>query len=195
SISLAAIATNLKVKGGGVYYIISRTLGLPFGGAIGIVLFVAQAISVGFYCVGFAEGMTALMGREEDQLLAGGVAAAAVIILCIIAWLGADLATRLQYVVMALLLLAVAAFVTGALDRWDGAILTGNLASPENWGNFWIAFAIFFPAVTGFTQGVNMSGDLRDAGRSIPLGTAAAVGVSLLVYLTVAVLCAGAIPR
>ena len=39
SVSLAAIATNLKVKGGGDYYLISRTLGHEFGGAIGIVVF------------------------------------------------------------------------------------------------------------------------------------------------------------
>ena len=46
--SLSAIATNLKVKGGGDYYLISRTLGPEFGGAIGIVLFMAQSVSVGF---------------------------------------------------------------------------------------------------------------------------------------------------
>ena len=46
--SLAAIATNLKVKGGGDYYLISRTLGMEFGGAIGIVLYLAQSVSVAF---------------------------------------------------------------------------------------------------------------------------------------------------
>ena len=55
SVSLSAIATNLKVKGGGDYYLISRTLGLEFGGAIGIVLFLAQSVSIAFYCIGFGE--------------------------------------------------------------------------------------------------------------------------------------------
>ena len=41
SVSLSAVATNFKVKGGGDYYLISRTLGLEFGGAIGVVLFLA----------------------------------------------------------------------------------------------------------------------------------------------------------
>ncbi len=41
SISLSAVATNIKVKGGGDYYLISRTLGPEFGGAIGMVLFFA----------------------------------------------------------------------------------------------------------------------------------------------------------
>ena len=57
SVSLSAIATNLKVKGGGDYYLISRTLGLEFGGAIGIVLFLAQAVSIAFYCIGFGEAL------------------------------------------------------------------------------------------------------------------------------------------
>jgi hypothetical protein len=46
SFSLAAIATNMKVKGGGDYYLISRTLGVEFVGAIGIVLFLAQSVSI-----------------------------------------------------------------------------------------------------------------------------------------------------
>ncbi len=50
TISLAAVATNMKVKGGGVYYLISRTLGVEFGGAIGLLLFVAQSVSITFYC-------------------------------------------------------------------------------------------------------------------------------------------------
>jgi amino acid transporter len=45
SISLSAIATNIRVKGGGVYYLISRSLGSEYGGALGIVLFVAQSVS------------------------------------------------------------------------------------------------------------------------------------------------------
>jgi hypothetical protein len=57
-----------------------------------------------------------------------------------------------------------------------------------------VLFALFFPAVTGFTQGVSMSGDLRDPAKSLPLGTFAAVGLSLVVYVGCAVLMAGALP-
>ena len=89
SISLAAIATNLKVKGGGDYYLISRTLGLEFGGAIGIVLFLAQSVSIAFYCIGFGEvmaGMLALSIKVLPQIIAG----IAVAFLFLFAWLGAD---------------------------------------------------------------------------------------------------------
>ncbi len=197
SISLSAIATSRKVRSGGVYYIISRTLGLPFGGAIGVVLFAAQAISVGFYCVGFAEGITAIMGQAHDPVIKGACALTAVFVLGAVAWLGADLATRLQYVVMALLACALVSFASGAIGNWQGATLAANLTGDRSlgWSGFWIAFAIFFPAVTGFTQGVSMSGELRDPGRSIPVGTAAAVALALVIYVSVAILCAAAIPR
>ncbi|MGE0280498.1 MAG: amino acid permease [Rhizobiaceae bacterium] len=194
SISMAAIATNLEVKGGGVYYIISRTLGLPFGGAIGLVLFVAQAISVGFYCVGFAEGIGSLMGVQVPIVLQG-IAAAAVLAMLAVAWFGAEWATRFQYVVMALLAAAIVSFAAGAAGFWSPTTLRENIGPLHGWESFWIAFAIFFPAVTGFTQGVNMSGDLADPGRSIPRGTALAVGLSLVIYLGAAVLLAAALPR
>ena len=61
SISLAAIATNIDVRGGGDYYLISRTLGREFGGAIGIVLFLAQSISIAFYAIGFGEATTTML--------------------------------------------------------------------------------------------------------------------------------------
>ena len=59
---MAAVATNLKVKSGGPYYLISRTLQVEFGGAIGIALFLAQSISIAFYCLGFAETVVGMLG-------------------------------------------------------------------------------------------------------------------------------------
>ncbi|MGD9042638.1 MAG: amino acid permease [Desulfobacterales bacterium] len=191
--SLSAIATNLKVKGGGDYYLISRTLGLEFGGAIGIVLFLAQSVSIAFYCIGFGEVLArtlALQGNYDTQI----IAAAAVGFLFIFAWIGADWATRFQYVVMAILAAALLSFFIGGITKWDNALLVRNWTAPETGLGFWIIFAIFFPAVTGFTQGVSMSGDLKDAGKSLPIGTFIAVGVSIAVYFLAAIVFAAAQP-
>lgn len=193
SVSLSAIATNLRVKGGGDYYLISRTLGVEFGGAIGVVLFLAQSVSIAFYCIGFGEALTFMFPEAPDEMVRI-VAAVAVCLLFILAWKGADWATRFQYVVMGCLAVALVSFLIGGLLGWETPKLAENWAAPESGPGFWLIFAIFFPAVTGFTQGVSMSGDLKDPGRSLPMGTFLAVGVSILVYFGAALLLAGNLP-
>ena len=193
SISLAAIATNLRVKGGGYYYIISRTLGLEFGGALGIVLFLAQSVSIGFYLIGFGEALSVLLPPSlwtSPQLLGLYV----LLPLFFLAWLGADWATKFQYLVMACLALALGSFFLGGSLKWEMSTAAANWTAPAESLGFWAVFAVFFPAVTGFTQGVNMSGDLEDPSRSLPLGTFAAVGLSMLVYVLAAIVLAGSLP-
>jgi amino acid transporter len=194
SISLAAIATNLKVKGGGDYYLISRTLGPGFGGALGLVLFLAQSVSIGFYAIGFGEAVAALL-PGVPWLAPRTIAVAAVLFLFVFAWLGADWATRFQFGVMAILTAALLVFFAGGLPQWDGALLAANWHTPQGAPSFFVLFAIFFPAVTGFTQGVSMSGDLKDPGKSLPLGTFMAVGISILVYFGVAIIFAAVLPN
>ena len=193
SFSLAAIATNLKVKGGGDYYLISRTLGVEFGGALGLVLFLAQSVSIAFYCIGFGEAVSSMIsgsGAAMPQI----IAAAAVAFLFVLAWVGADLATKFQFGVMAFLILALISFYIGGFMHWDSSLIIDNWSKPLGGPGFWIIFAIFFPAVTGFTQGVSMSGDLKDPGKSLPAGTFMAVGISIIIYFSIAVLFAACKP-
>ncbi len=189
TMSLSAISTNLRVRGGGVYYLISRTLGVAYGGALGLVLFLAQSVSIAFYAIGFGEGVSAMVGGPE--WLPRALAVIAVAVLFVLAWLGSDWATLFQYVVMAVLFLALIAFLIGGLGAWSPVTFHDNFRPASDLG-FWTLFAIFFPAVTGFTQGVSMSGDLKDPGKSLPLGTFAAVGLSFLIYLAMTIVFAGA---
>ncbi|MFT6985335.1 MAG: amino acid transporter [Psychromonas sp.] len=193
SISLSAIATNLKVRGGGDYYLISRTLGLEFGGALGLVLFLAQSVSIGFYCIGFGEVVAGLFPVTHG--MAQIIALVAIGGLFFLAWMGADWATRFQYIVMTIICLALISFFVGGGLLWDSALLQGNWQPAADAPTFWVLFAVFFPAVTGFTQGVSMSGDLQDPGESLPMGTFLAVGISLIVYLSAAFFFAGSLPQ
>ncbi|MCP4720466.1 MAG: amino acid permease [Desulfobacteraceae bacterium] len=193
--SLSAIATNIHVKGGGAYYLIARTLGVQFGGAIGLVLFLAQSISIAFYCMGFSEAVMDII-PPVSFLSSQKIALMSVVFLFFLAWLGADWATKFQYIVMFLLVFALASFFIGGIMQWDYGQMVQNFAAPafaapEKSLPFWILFAIFFPAVTGFTQGVNMSGDLKDPGKAIPMGTFLAVGLSTIIYLLAAIVFAG----
>jgi len=175
SISLAAIATNIDVKGGGDYYLISRTLGLEFGGAIGVVLFLAQSVSIAFYAIGFGEATSAIAGWES-RLVVQVIAAIAVLVLFAFAWAGADVATKLQFVVMVVLVAALVSFYIGSISAFDSQTLGDSWAAPTGAVGFWVAFAIFNP------------------GRSLPIGTFTAVGLSTLVYVSVAILLAGGAP-
>ena len=185
--SLSAISTNLKVKGGGDYYVISRTLGLEFGGALGLVLYLAQSVSIAFYCIGFGEACFDIL-PPSINLTPQLIALIAVSFLFVIAWLGSDWASRFQFGVMALLVAALFSFFWGGIANFHTARLFHNWSAPANGESFWVLFAIFFPAVTGFTQGVSMSGDLKDPGKSLPTGTFMAVGISIIVYFSVALI-------
>jgi amino acid transporter len=195
ALSISAVSTNTPVAGGGAYFLISRSLGPEFGGAIGLALFCAQAISVPFYTLGFTEAMVKAFPHWADQFRA--IALTTVLLLFLIAWVGAKWAIKAQYVIMAFLALAIIAFLGGAASNFQMDLLRKNwppvYASPEM--SFWSMFAIYFPAVTGIMAGVNMSGDLKEPGRSIPLGTLAAVGTGLVVYLAQIVLVGGAQTR
>ena len=191
SISLSAIATNRKVKCGGDYYLISRTLGVEFGGAIGLILYAAQAVSVAFYCVGFGEGVESLVGGSE--IVVRGSAAIAAVGLFALAYSGADLATRFQYVIMLILGGALVSFFAGAENSFSLTVLEQGWEGAEQGLPFWTVFAILFPAVTGFTQGVSMSGDLKNPAKSLPTGTFLAVGLSTVVYVAAMLVLAGSV--
>ena len=142
SMSLSAIATSRRVRGGGDYYLISRSLGVEYGGALGVLLFLAQAVSVAFYCVGFGEGVAAIVGGAD--LLVRVAAVGAAVGLFGLAYAGADLATRFQYVIMAILAAALASFFVGAYAAWDPGLLRASLTpGPAAEVSFWPLFAIF----------------------------------------------------
>jgi potassium/chloride transporter 4/5/6 len=187
SLSISAIATNMRVGAGGAYYMISRSLGLEIGGAIGIPLFLAQTFSVTLYAFGFAEGVRLFWPDAPLR----PIAALVIVLVSLAAARSAEVALKLQLPIMVAIGLALAVLLIGSVLKSGGA--------PTLWqgagGNvgFWTVFAVFFPAVTGVMAGVSLSGDLKDPKRSIPRGTLAALATGFVVYLIVPVaLAAGA---
>ncbi|MGB5661265.1 MAG: Na-K-Cl cotransporter, partial [Thermoanaerobaculia bacterium] len=186
ALSISAIATNMQVGAGGAYFMISRSLGLEIGGAIGIPLFLAQTFSVTLYAFGFAEGVRLFWPDAPLRL----IAAAVIVVVSLAAARGAESALKLQLPIMVAIGLALASLLVGSVLKSEGGV---SLAEGVSEGEgFWLVFAVFFPAVTGLMAGVSLSGDLKDPKRSIPRGTLAAVLTGFVVYLTVPVVLAAA---
>jgi len=180
ALSISQIATDQRVRAGGAYYMISRALGVEIGGAIGIPLYLAQALSVALYTIGFAESVARVFPALNARL----VGIITTVLVTAVALISAKVAIRLQYFIMAGIALSLLSF-------FFGHNATAVAAPDFDPVGFWQVFAVFFPAVTGIMAGVNMSGDLADARQSIPRGTLAAVGVSYLIYMAIPIFLSG----
>lgn len=180
ALSICAIATDKVVRVGGAYYMISRSLGLETGGAVGIPLYFAQAFSVSLYTLGFAESVVQVFGNLNQLYVALIVTS----LVGILALTSASIAIKAQYFIMAAIVLSLISFFFGGSlpDAGDVALWGSNVETPVP---FWTVFAVFFPAVTGIMSGVNMSGDLKDPVKSIPIGTLAAVGTGYAIYMII----------
>jgi potassium/chloride transporter 9 len=66
--SLSAIATNGTVRGGGAYYLISRSLGPEFGGSIGVVFYLGLVFNTGMNAVGLVDCFTQNFGTVSGTL-------------------------------------------------------------------------------------------------------------------------------
>jgi len=190
ALAIAEIATNRRVEGGGEYFIISRSFGTTIGGAIGISLFLSQAISVAFYLIAFAEAFSALgdwvqtrwgMGWDPRVISLPATVGLTALMLT----RGANLGVKALWVVVGVLGLSLIFFFLGSPvggTPVESVSLFGGLANADP---FMLVFAIVFPAFTGMTAGVGLSGDLANPRRSIPLGVISATLTGLVVYVAV----------
>ncbi|XP_047501721.1 bumetanide-sensitive sodium-(potassium)-chloride cotransporter-like [Penaeus chinensis] len=221
TLSMSAVATNGRIKGGGVYYMISRSLGPEFGGSIGLMFTLANSIAAATYIIGFCDSLKDLMKYYFDnaQILDGGlndtriVGTITLIAVLALAIVGMDWVTRVQMALLFLLIGSQIDFVIGFfmgplddLERAQGFVgLTSGIFERnigpdfrtfdgEQYGFFGV-FGVFFPAVTGIVAGANLSGDLKDPGSAIPKGTILAIGITFVTYIVYPFMLAGSVMR
>lgn len=185
ALAIAEIATNLRVEGGGEYFIISRSFGSMVGGTIGISLYLSQAISVAFYMIAFSEAFTPLFGWVEAQtgfkphVLMISLPATGVLLFLIIKK-GASLGVSALWGVVVILGISLTMFFLGGTPVEKNSLdIFTKISDPDD---FFIVFAIIFPAFTGMTAGVGLSGDLKNPRKSIPLGTLSATVLGMITY-------------
>ncbi|XP_067665544.1 solute carrier family 12 member 3-like [Haliotis asinina] len=213
TMSMAAICTNGEVRGGGAYYMISRSLGPEFGGAIGIVFSLANAVAAAMYVVGFAETVRDLMweygtfitGDSINEVRIIGVATSFLILGIVL--IGLDFESKAQLVLLVVLMAAIVNFFVGTFlpatpERqatgfvgYSGKLLMENFGPDFRETSFFQVFAIFFPAATGILAGANISGDLKNPSTAIPRGTFLAIFLTTVIYLGIVWACGSCLLR
>jgi amino acid transporter len=178
SLSMTASVSNMKMKGGGAYYLISRSLGVEFGSAIGVLQCISQHCSIALCVTGFSISLHEIFPSISLLALKGATLA----ILILISYFSTALAIKTQIVIFAALFVSISAIFWG----WTEVPISLPLLSSSDSMSFWVAFSMFFPATTGIESGMSMSGDLRNPSRSLPLGTIASVATVYILYFGVA---------
>lgn len=183
-LSLSSVATDKKIGAGGIYYILSRSMGIPIGGSIGIALYVGTAFSIALYLIGFAESFNAYFSLGvtiNDIRITGTIS---LITLTSLALLSTSIALKSQFFILGAIIISLVSILLGTNEF---APETVRMFSSTSSVPLEVVFAVFFPAVTGFTAGIAMSGDLKDPKKSIPVGTLLAIAVGLVIYIGLAV--------
>ena len=186
ALSLSSITTNIRIGSGGAFSLISQSLGLEIGGAIGIPFYFAQAVAVAMYIFGFREGMQTLIPEFSPLILDLLIFA----LVMTIAFISTSFAFKIQYVILGVIVLSLVS-IYGSLFvnelnfnfEWFGKY-PGSVENNFKGSSFWIVFAVFFPAVTGVMAGANMSGDLTNPRKSIPVGTISSVILTTIIYIS-----------
>jgi amino acid transporter len=190
ALAISELATNKRVQGGGEYFIISRSFGLNIGSTIGITLFLSKAISVAFYIIAFAESFEFLFNwvlKEYNIILPRQVISfpATALLSVLILKKGASLGIKMLYTVVVLLFSSLILFFIGQTGYSSESTVAFSNFEFRNGSDFFIVFAIIFPAFTGMTAGVGLSGDLKEPSKSIPWGTILATVGGMIVYFFV----------
>ncbi|KAL1419138.1 hypothetical protein MTO96_005249 [Rhipicephalus appendiculatus] len=187
------ICERCHLESGGLHVLLSHILGVRVGGAAALIYCFGQAVSSALHVMGFAESMGQLLKMEEDPWLQRGIASALVLLLLGINVAGVKWVVRLQFALLIILLMAALDFAVGTFVRYDSehgvtgydlATLKNNSLPRYGEGQNWFTvFGVFFPAMTGVFAGINMSDDLRNPVQDVPVGTMAAIGTCLFLYL------------
>ncbi|MDR0559400.1 MAG: hypothetical protein LBG92_04475 [Prevotellaceae bacterium] len=191
ALAISEIATNTRVEGGGEYFIISRSFGLKIGSTIGLALYISQAVSIAFYIIAFTEAFGFLFTFLSEQLgfelPRQFVSVTALGFMAyIILKKGIDSGVKMLYIIVVIMILSLLLFFLGSpVESAETGYVVGDNFTFINTDKFFVVFAICFPAFTGMTAGVGLSGDLKNPGKSIPLGTLAGTITGLVVYLLV----------
>ncbi|KAJ5949597.1 hypothetical protein N7454_001181 [Penicillium verhagenii] len=224
TMSLSAIATNGTVRGGGAYYLISRSLGPEFGGSIGIVFYMGYVFNTGMNAVGlvdcFYQNFGSVSGNWANFLQEGFwwsyLWGTIILVVCTaICFAGSSLFARASNGLLIILLVATFSIPISAIFmkpftregvEFTGLslqTLVGNLkpnltrgaAGSQIKGRENFQDLLAFCSPQRRVSLPSMSGDLKNPSKAIPKGTLAGLGLTFFTYTLVILSMAASITR
>ena len=182
SASSATLATNMKVGDGGVYYIITRSLGIEAGGALGFILYINQLLCIVMTISGFAYTVKEAYPMVDIRI----VEAITLILLASLSSVSSKTALQVQVLILLILLISVVAIFFGSRSylttpEVQSSFFPGGILS------FWQGFSLLYVAFTGIEAGMALSGNLKNPARSLMIGNITSLLFAGIVYTSIIV--------
>ncbi|XP_053272632.1 solute carrier family 12 member 3 [Pleuronectes platessa] len=215
ALSISAIATNGRVTSGGLYVLISRSLGPEIGGPVGVLFSFANTVACALSTVGFAEVASGLLQEfgavmvdsVNDVRIVGVITVTGLLLISLagVKWTSKTHILFFMFVYM----VSFSNYFVGTLlppgpekqakgiFGYHGDILISNLK--PSWrgpdASFIQMFALFFPSTIGVLSGVNMCGELKDSASAVPKGTILGLFWTTISYLAISATVASCVVR
>ncbi|KAL5287968.1 hypothetical protein ACFFRR_008671 [Megaselia abdita] len=132
AISMSAIATNGVVPAGGSYFMISRSLGPEFGGAVGMLFYIGTTLAAAMYIVGAVEIVLTYMApwlsifgdftKDADAMYNNFrvYGTGLLIVMGLIVFVGVKFVNKFASVALACVILSIIAIYVGIFDNYHG---------------------------------------------------------------------------
>jgi len=200
ALSLSAIATNGTIQAGGPYYVISRTLGVEIGGALGLLYYFGTTLATSMYVLGAVEALQRTIAWQFDSRWASLILMWCVA--CVVS-VGVKYVNYTSLVFLALVITSIVCMMLGCFLFASGSYIppimdpSFSMYMDNIWPNyqpdpvtgitptFFSLLAIFYPSVTGILSGSSRSAALHNPSESIPKGTLGAIGFTTFIYIAV----------
>lgn len=175
-------------RAGGVYYFLDRSLGPGIGTIGGIGVWLVLILKVSFALVGIGAYLSLFVSNYNITALALTIA----IVLGIINYFGAKKSSRLQVVLVSILLVVIIGFIISSI----------SFVNTENYRNIFdfefvelmSTTGLVFISYVGVTKVASISEEIKNPERNIPLGIFLSLGTAFLIYILGTMIILGVVP-
>ncbi len=190
TLSKIELATAMP-KSGGSYFYIGRSLGPMAGTVAGIGNWLSIILKSAFALIGIGAMLTNWIEGINDQQIKY-IALVAAVIFTALNLVSTKHTGRLQIVLVMAMIVILGAYILRATPSIEGERLFPFVS--YGWRNTLLATGMVFISFGGLTKAVDVSEEVRDPARNIPLGLISAFLVVTILYVVVVFVTVGVVP-